>query len=91
MVEGFSLGSYLLLVEYTGRVFRAGKASISSELATVFERLGTNAETWGTRLERLRKQHFFGRFFAATRQRLVEVSERLGIRRAPNLCGCAAP
>ena len=91
MVEGFSLGSYLLLVEYTGRVFRAGKASISSELATVFERLGTNAETWRTRLERLRKQHFFGRFFAATRQRLIEVSERLGIRRAPNLCGCPAP
>ena len=39
MVEGFSLGSYLLLVEYTGRVFRTGKASISNELASVFERL----------------------------------------------------
>ena len=29
MIEGFSLGNYLLLVEYTGRVFRANKAVIS--------------------------------------------------------------
>ena len=27
MVEGFSLGSYLLLVDYTGRLFREGKAA----------------------------------------------------------------
>ena len=91
MVEGFSLGSYLLLVEYTGRVFRTGKASISSELASVFDRLGSNAETWRSRLEMLRKKHFFGRFLAATRQRLVEVAERLGLRRVPNYCGCPAP
>ena len=64
---------------------------LSSELATVFERLGTSAETWRTRLERMRKQHFFGRFLAAARQRLVKVSERLGIRRPPSPCGCPAP
>ncbi len=29
MIEGFSLGNYVLLVEYTGRLFRAGKAVIS--------------------------------------------------------------
>jgi hypothetical protein len=29
MLVGFSLGSYLLLVDYTGRLFRAGKAAIS--------------------------------------------------------------
>jgi hypothetical protein len=29
MVEGFSLGNYLLLVNYTGRLFREGKATIS--------------------------------------------------------------
>ena len=91
MIEGFSLGSYVLLVDYSGRLFRAGKASISSELAAVFERLGSDAETWRTRLETLRKKHFVGRFFAATRRRLVEVAERLGLRRPPNLCGCPAP
>ena len=30
VIEGFSLGNYLLLVEYTGRLFREGKAVISS-------------------------------------------------------------
>ena len=29
MLEGFSLGSDLLLVDYTGRLFREGKAAIS--------------------------------------------------------------
>ena len=32
MLEGFSLGNYVLLVEYTGRLFRDGKAVISAEL-----------------------------------------------------------
>ena len=53
--------------------------------------LGSNAETWRSRLEMLRKKHFFGRFLAATRQRLVEVAQRLGLRRVPNYCGCPAP
>ena len=44
MLEGFSLGNYVLLVEYTGRLFREGKAVISGEMAGVFERLGSNAE-----------------------------------------------
>ena len=33
MLEGFPLGSYLLLVDYTGRLFREGKAAISRELS----------------------------------------------------------
>ena len=33
MLEGFSLGNYLLLVDYTGRLFREGKAVISAESA----------------------------------------------------------
>ena len=43
MLEGFSLGSYFLLVDYTGRLFRTGKATISVELAGIFDRLGTSA------------------------------------------------
>ena len=46
MFEGFSLGSYLLLVDYTGRLFREGKAAISAELAGIFDRLGITAESW---------------------------------------------
>ena len=32
MLEGLALGSYLLLVDFTGRLFRDGKAVISAEL-----------------------------------------------------------
>ncbi len=90
MLEGLSLGNYLLLVDYTGRLFREGKASISREVATILDRLGSSAETWQARLEKLSKGRLFGRFFAASRQRLREVAERLDLRRVPNLGGCAA-
>ena len=86
--EGFSLGSYLLLVDYTGRLFREGKAAISAELAGILDRLGSNAESWRARLEKLRSGRLFGRFFAASRERLREVAERLDVRRVANLAGC---
>jgi len=76
MLEGFSLGNYLLLVEYTGRLFREGKAVISAELDGIFERLGSNAENWQARLQKLSAGRLLGRFFAASRA-------RLGSRRAP--------
>jgi REP element-mobilizing transposase RayT len=88
MLEGFSLGSYLLLVDYSGRLFRDGKAMISRDLAEIFERVGTTAETWQARLEKLSEGRLLGRFLAASRERLKEVAERLGLRRAVNLGGC---
>jgi REP element-mobilizing transposase RayT len=88
MIEGFSLGSYLLLVDYTGRLFREGKAMISREVAGIFERIGTNADTWRARMQKLNGGRLLGRFFAASRARLNEVGERLGVRRPPNLGGC---
>jgi hypothetical protein len=75
-------------VDYTGRIFREGKATISRLVAEVLDRLGTSAETWQVRLERLRRRHFFGRCFAASRKRLREVAERLELRRVGNLSGC---
>jgi hypothetical protein len=41
--EGFSLGSYLLLIDYTRRLCRPGKARIRRKV----DRLGTSAEVWG--------------------------------------------
>src|SRR5271154_2060785 len=51
MLEGFSVGSYLLLVDYTGRLFRKGKATISQELSGIFDRLASSSESWWARLE----------------------------------------
>ena len=63
---------------------------ISGELAGVFERLGSNAETWQARLQKLAAGRLLGRFFAASRARLREVAERLGVHHLANLGGCAA-
>jgi REP element-mobilizing transposase RayT len=90
MIEGFSLGSYLLLVDYTGRLFREGKAVISHELAGILERLGSSVESWQARLEKLTKGRLWGRFFAATRQRLRDAAAHMGLRRLANFGGCPA-
>jgi hypothetical protein len=88
MIPGFSLGSYLKLVDYTGRLFREGKASISVELAGVFERLGCSAQNWQIQIEKLRGDRLVGRFFAASSAKLREIGERLAVHRLVNLRGC---
>ena len=88
MMQGFSLGSYVQLVDYTGRLFRHGKAMISAELAGIFERLGCSAQNWQNLIEKLRDGRLLGRFFATTRAKLREIAERLGLQRVVNLAGC---
>ena len=83
MLEGFSLGNYLLLVDYTGRFFREGKAEITGDLAEILDRLGSSAENREARLTKLARGTLLGRFFAASRTRLKEIAERLDVRRIP--------
>ena len=90
MLEGFSLGNYLLLVDFTGRLFRGAKAVISSELAGILNRLGSSAESWQARLEKLKHGRLLGRFFAASRHRLREVAAHLNVHHLANLDGCPA-
>ena len=90
MLEGFSLGNYLLLVDFTGRLFRDGKAVISAEITGILERLGSNADRWQSRLEKLKGGRLLGRFFAASRERLREVAAQLKVHHLANLGGCPA-
>ncbi len=90
MLEGFSLGSYLILVDFTGRLFRDGEAVISPELAGILERLGSSADGLWARIEKLSKGRLLSRFFAASRECLREVAVRLGSHHLPNLSGCPA-
>src|SRR6202035_2287100 len=62
MISGFSLGSYVKLVDYTGRLFREGKASISAEVAGIFERLGCSAQSWQAGLGKIKGDRLLGRF-----------------------------
>jgi len=73
------------LVDYTGRLFREGKAAISREPSGIFDRPGSSAESWWTRLEKLSHGRLLGRFFAASRERLREVASRLGVHHPANL------
>jgi hypothetical protein len=90
MIEGFSLGNYMVSVDYTARLFRKGKAAISREVADIFERIGTSAEIWQARMQKLREGRLLGRFFAASRQRLRDVAQRLALHHVPNLGACQA-
>ncbi len=56
----------------------------------VLERLGSNTENWQARLEKPAGGRLLGRFFAASRARLKEVAEPLGVRHLANLGGCTA-
>ena len=80
----------VLLVEYTGRLFRDGKAVISAELSGILKRIGSTAESWWTRIEQLNKGRLLGRFFAASRERLRQVASHLGVHHLANFGGCQA-
>ena len=75
----------LLLVDDTGRLFREGKARISAEVAGILERIGSSAESWQVRMEKLKNGRSFGRFFAASREKLRELARRLKVRHLVNL------
>ena len=76
------------LVDYTGRLFREGKASISAEVAGIFERLGCSAQSWQIQIEKLRGARLLGRFFTSSRVKLRQNAEHLGVRRLVNFRGC---
>ena len=90
MLENFPLGSYLALVDFTGRLFRDGKAVISNELTGILNRLGSSLESWQPRLEKLSESRLLGRFFGGSRQRLREVAAHLRVHHLANLGGCPA-
>ena len=51
---------------------------ISGELSGIFARLGSSAESWWARLEKLSRGRLLGRFFAASRDAAARSREPLG-------------
>ena len=92
MIEGFSLGNYLLLVDYTGRLFREGKATISREVAEISQRIGSSGDRWQAQLEQLKRcsGRLLGRFLAVTRERLRAVAKQCGVHYLANPVGSPA-
>jgi hypothetical protein len=83
MLPSLSLGSYLQLVDYVGRLYRTGKGRLSDNLQEVFDRLDTGPQSWTESLQgMLGSRDLRGSFFAADRTRLRELSARRGKRLA---------
>ncbi len=83
MLESLSLGSYLLLVDYTSRLFRTGNANLNAGVTEIFERLESNVEIWNDRIGKMLDcRALRGTFFAANQQKLREHSSHGGKRRA---------
>jgi len=91
LLEGFSLGSYLLLVDYTSRLCRQGKARVSREVASILDRLGTGSDVWGQRMQRLfEKSRLLGSYFCTDRTRLRELACQRGVHHLDNLAASPA-
>ena len=46
MLDSFGLGSYLQLLDYTGRLVRRGRARVSPDVQSILDQLGTSKELW---------------------------------------------
>ena len=92
MMESFSLGSYLLLVDYTSRLCRLGKARVGKEVSSILERIGSSAEIWSQRIQKMfaSGSRLNGTFFAGTRERLRQLAVARGVQHLDNLAGCHA-
>jgi len=85
MLETFTLGNSLKLVDYTGRLLREGKSAISAELDDILTRIGSTAEQWQRRMQRLSGGKLLGRFICGSRERLRELASQLGVSRLADL------
>ena len=91
LMDGFSFKNYLRLVDWTSRLVRKGKARVSQEVSGIFERLGTNMESWKSAMMTLfASRRHTGVAFAFSRERLREAAAQLGRHHLANLNGCPA-
>jgi hypothetical protein len=91
LLEDFSLGSYLQLVDYTSRLVRRGKARLSRDVASLLTRLGTTPDVWEQTLGKMfERTNLLGVAFAFRRERLREAASQRGCHHLANLNGCPA-
>jgi REP element-mobilizing transposase RayT len=88
MLPGFSLASYLELVDWTARLCRRGKARISIEVASIMTRLGTSPEYWQAYLQKLLgKTRWLGCYCATNAKRLKAIAQQRGVHHVDNALG----
>jgi REP element-mobilizing transposase RayT len=88
MLPGFSLSSYLELVDWTARLCRTGKARVTEEVAGIMTRLGTSAEYWQSHLKKLLgKTRWLGSYCATRAERLRAIAHARGVHHVDNALG----
>jgi REP element-mobilizing transposase RayT len=84
-----NLASYLRLLDWSARLFRPGKARMPVEVACILDRLGSSAELWRARLQKLRaNDRMYGVVFATTRAAINEFASARGVSKLTNVNGC---
>jgi hypothetical protein len=79
------------LIDYTSRLFRRDKARVSRELAPIFDRLGTTAESWQARMRKLFvKTRLLGSYFSSDQERLRDLARKRGVHHLDNLASVTA-
>jgi len=87
LLPGFSLRSYLLLVDRVARWYREGKAQLQSDVAGILDRLGASLERCGeTVLNLLRRSKLVGTALG-TLASLERLAKARGQRWVKNLAG----
>jgi hypothetical protein len=91
LAEGFSLGSYLLLLDATSRLLRPGKAHLSAEAEEILDRLGTSGKIWQETITALfSRPNPLGVTFSFDRSKLKAAAAARGVHHVANLNGCPA-
>lgn len=91
VLDGFSLGSYLRLVDATSRLVRPGKARVGPEVTALLDRLKLSWDTWQQTLTQLfARPHLLGVAFSFDRARLRAAAAHRRCRHVANLNGCRA-
>jgi hypothetical protein len=78
-------------VDWTSRLVRDGKARVSSQVASILDRLDTSVDIWQATLQKMfSRPNTLGVAFAFHRERLREAAGRRGCHHLANLNGCPA-
>jgi REP element-mobilizing transposase RayT len=88
MLPGFSLASYLELVDWTARLCRKGKVRVTEEVAAIMTRLGTSTECWQSHLQKLLgKTRWLGSYCSTRGERLKAIAHARGVHHVDNALG----
>ncbi|MDB5384530.1 MAG: hypothetical protein JWM11_176 [Planctomycetaceae bacterium] len=87
ILHGISLTGYLQLLDWSSRLIRPGKLTVSDDVPDILTRLQIDSESWKSTLEKLvgsRKK--IGNYFGGT-SRLNEVASQRGTKYLENISG----